>query len=154
MSVEVPAPRHIRLTSHAGGAAAPARAGGGEGGGGGGGTSVRGLPISKPPYGSLTAVDLTKGEILWSVPHGDTHDLWINPRDNRLMILGDDGGAQVTLNRGRTWSSWPRASMYETRPPASMPQRSTRRSRSLGPVLKTASSRWSVRRSWPTTRGS
>lgn len=55
-----------------GGAAAPARAAGGEGGGGGGGTSVRGLPISKPPYGSLTAVDLTKGEILWSVPHGDT----------------------------------------------------------------------------------
>ncbi|MFN8666056.1 MAG: hypothetical protein U0164_02530 [Gemmatimonadaceae bacterium] len=39
------------------------------------------------------------------VPHGDTHDLWINPRDNRLMILGDDGGAQVTLNRGRSWSS-------------------------------------------------
>lgn len=39
------------------------------------------------------------------VPHGDTHDLWINPRNNRHMIIGDDGGAQVTLNKGRTWSS-------------------------------------------------
>lgn len=39
------------------------------------------------------------------VPHGDTHDLWINPRNNRLMVIGDDGGAQVTLNRGRSWSS-------------------------------------------------
>ena len=35
------------------------------------------------------------------VPHGDTHDLWINPRNNRHMIIGDDGGAQVTLNTGR-----------------------------------------------------
>lgn len=56
------------------GAAVAGGGGGGEGGGGGGGgrLSVRGLPLGKPPYGSLTAIDLKKGDILWSVPHGDT----------------------------------------------------------------------------------
>jgi quinoprotein glucose dehydrogenase len=43
-------------------------------GGGGGGLQVRGLPMIKPPYGSITAIDLNKGEILWQVPHGDTPD--------------------------------------------------------------------------------
>ena len=38
------------------------------------------------------------------VPHGDCHDLWLNPTDPRIMIHGDDGGAQVTLNGGRSWS--------------------------------------------------
>lgn len=40
-----------------------------------------------------------------SVGHGDTHDLWINPDDNRNMILADDGGAEVTFNGGASWSS-------------------------------------------------
>jgi quinoprotein glucose dehydrogenase len=44
------------------------------GGGGGGGTFVQGLPIVKPPYGTLTAINLDKGEISWQVPHGDTPD--------------------------------------------------------------------------------
>lgn len=39
-----------------------------------------------------------------SVGHGDTHDLWINPDDNTNMILGDDGGAEVTFNTGASWS--------------------------------------------------
>ena len=30
-----------------------------------------GLPLTKPPYGRVTAIDLNKGEILWQVPHGD-----------------------------------------------------------------------------------
>ena len=42
--------------------------------GGGGGLTVRGLPLIKPPYGTLTAIDLSRGEILWQVPHGDTPD--------------------------------------------------------------------------------
>jgi len=45
-----------------------------EEGGGGGGLTVRGLPLVKPPYGTLTAIDLSRGEILWQVPHGDTPD--------------------------------------------------------------------------------
>ena len=38
-------------------------------------------------------------------PHGDNHDLWIDPRDNRRMIQGNDGGANVSYNAGASWSS-------------------------------------------------
>lgn len=40
-----------------------------------------------------------------STPHGDNHDLWINPHDNRLMINSNDGGANVSFNGGETWST-------------------------------------------------
>jgi photosystem II stability/assembly factor-like uncharacterized protein len=39
------------------------------------------------------------------VGHGDTHDLWINPDQPDNMILGDDGGAEITFNGGRSWST-------------------------------------------------
>jgi quinoprotein glucose dehydrogenase len=39
-----------------------------------GGPNVQGLPIVKPPYGVLSAIDLDKGQLKWSVPHGDTPD--------------------------------------------------------------------------------
>jgi quinoprotein glucose dehydrogenase len=42
--------------------------------GGGGGLTVQGLPLLKPPYGLLNAIDVDKGEIKWQVPHGDTPD--------------------------------------------------------------------------------
>jgi photosystem II stability/assembly factor-like uncharacterized protein len=48
-------------------------------------------------------------------PHGDNHDLWINPDDPRNMIEGNDGGANVTFNGGRTWSTQanqPTSEMY------------------------------------------
>jgi quinoprotein glucose dehydrogenase len=45
-----------------------------QGGGGGGGLTVQGLPLLKPPYGLLNAIDLDKGELKWQVPHGDTPD--------------------------------------------------------------------------------
>ena len=38
-------------------------------------------------------------------PHGDNHDLWIDPDDPGRMIMGNDGGATVTFNGGRTWST-------------------------------------------------
>lgn len=38
------------------------------------------------------------------VPHGDNHDLWIDPKDNTRMMQGNDGGGNVTVNGGRTWS--------------------------------------------------
>ena len=38
-------------------------------------------------------------------PHGDDHDLWIDPDDSNRMILGNDGGATVTFNGGKTWST-------------------------------------------------
>ncbi len=38
-------------------------------------------------------------------PHGDHHDLWIDPRDNSILINGNDGGANVSVNGGATWST-------------------------------------------------
>lgn len=38
-------------------------------------------------------------------PHGDNHTLWINPNNPDLMIQGNDGGAAVSLNAGKTWST-------------------------------------------------
>jgi len=43
-------------------------------GGRGGAFSVQGLPLLKPPYGTITAINLDRGEIVWQVPHGDTPD--------------------------------------------------------------------------------
>jgi photosystem II stability/assembly factor-like uncharacterized protein len=40
-----------------------------------------------------------------SAPHGDNHDLWIDPANPRRMILGNDGGALVSYNGGYSWSS-------------------------------------------------
>ncbi|GGD48893.1 WD40/YVTN/BNR-like repeat-containing protein [Muriicola marianensis] len=37
--------------------------------------------------------------------HGDYHDLWINPSDSRNMIIADDGGAAITFDYGKSWSS-------------------------------------------------
>ncbi len=39
-------------------------------------------------------------------PHGDHHDLWIAPEDPERMIIGDDGGAQVTYDAGANWSTY------------------------------------------------
>ena len=48
-------------------------------------------------------------------PHGDHHDLWIAPENPKRMIIGDDGGAQVTYDGGETWSTYhnqPTAQFY------------------------------------------
>ena len=40
-----------------------------------------------------------------SVPHGDNHHLWINPYDNTNMINSNDGGANISHNGGKSWST-------------------------------------------------
>jgi photosystem II stability/assembly factor-like uncharacterized protein len=48
-------------------------------------------------------------------PHGDHHDLWIAPENPNRMVIGDDGGAQVTYDGGKTWSTYhnqPTAQFY------------------------------------------
>ncbi len=50
------------------------------------------------------------------VPHGDNHDLWINPDDPRIQIQANDGGANVTRDGGATWSTQhnqPTAELYQ-----------------------------------------
>jgi quinoprotein glucose dehydrogenase len=76
-------------TPPAGGAAAPAAGGGGEGGG----LTVQGLPLVKPPYGVLSAVNLDRGELVWQVPHGDTPDNVRNHPALRGMTIPKTGQA-------------------------------------------------------------
>ena len=55
----------------------PASGGAAAGGGGeegGGALTVQGLPLIKPPYARITAIDLNKGEIVWQIAHGETPD--------------------------------------------------------------------------------
>ena len=63
-------------TPGAGAAAATA------GEGGGGGLTVQGLPLLKPPYARISAIDMNKGEILWHIAHGETAD---NVRNNPAL---------------------------------------------------------------------
>lgn len=49
-------------------------------------------------------------------PHGDNHDMWINPRDGRIFVQANDGGANVTFDGGRSWSTQenqPTAEIYQ-----------------------------------------
>lgn len=54
----------------------------------------------------------------WEVmsgPHGDYHDMWINPRNSKNFVIADDGGAGITFNYGKSWSSqanMPTAQLY------------------------------------------
>ena len=51
-----------------------------------------------------------------ATPHGDNHDMWINPNDPDLYIQANDGGANVTHNGGQTWSTQfnqPTAELYQ-----------------------------------------
>jgi len=73
---------YIQGTASAPTASGAARAGRGAAGrgesdageGGGRGLTVQGLPLIKPPWGRITAIDLGKGEIVWQVAHGETPD--------------------------------------------------------------------------------
>ena len=59
-------------------------------------------------------------------PHGDHHDLWIAPEDNNRLIIADDGGAQVSYDKGKTWSTYynqPTAQYYRVTTDNSFPYR-------------------------------
>ena len=59
-------------------------------------------------------------------PHGDNHDLWIDPANPRRMITGNDGGAAVSLDGGRHWSSilnQPTAQFYHVTTDTQFPYR-------------------------------
>ena len=59
-------------------------------------------------------------------PHGDHHDLWIAPENNQRMIIGDDGGAQISYDGGETWSTYynqPTAQFYRVTTDNSFPYR-------------------------------
>jgi photosystem II stability/assembly factor-like uncharacterized protein len=59
---------------------------------------VNNLSLWKSTDGGRTFIEV-------ATPHGDNHDLWIDPRNNRRMIQGNDGGACVSFNGGESWST-------------------------------------------------
>ncbi|MBW8865956.1 MAG: PQQ-binding-like beta-propeller repeat protein [Acidobacteria bacterium] len=70
--------------------------------GGGGGVTVQGLPLVKPPYGVLNAINLDRGELVWQVPHGDTPDNVRNhPALKGLTIAktGQQGSVGVVVTK-------------------------------------------------------
>ena len=61
-----------------------------------------------------------------AVPHGDVHALWVHPRDPDAMVVGNDGGAQVSLDHGETWSTMynqPTAEFYRVEVDEQFPYR-------------------------------
>lgn len=65
--------------------------------------------------GLWRSIDGGKSFSFIRAPHGDHHDLWIDPEDPQLLINGNDGGANVSYNGGVSWSTQanqPTAEMY------------------------------------------
>ena len=57
---------------------------------------------------SAPALRSIDGGKTWEIirgPHGDYHDLWINPKNSKNMVISDDGGAGISFNYGATWST-------------------------------------------------
>ena len=94
---------------------------------------MQGLPLVKPPYGRITALDLNKGELVWQIAHGDTPDNIKNhpalkgltiPRTGRqgrigtlvtktLVIAGEGGFATTPNGRGAMLRAYDKATGRE-----------------------------------------
>ena len=80
--------------------------------------------LTRPFYYTTLAADPTNANVVYggaegffksvdggatwagfSTPHGDNHDMWINPTDGNVMIQSNDGGANISTDGGRTWST-------------------------------------------------
>lgn len=91
--------------------------------------------VNRPFYYTNVELDPTNPDIIYSnanplikskdggktwkvvqVPHGDNHDIWLNPNNPNLLIQANDGGANVSFNGGKTWSTQfnqPTAELYQ-----------------------------------------
>jgi photosystem II stability/assembly factor-like uncharacterized protein len=54
---------------------------------------------------ALRSIDGGKSWELLEGTHGDYHDLWINPKNSKNMVIANDGGAAISFNYGKTWST-------------------------------------------------
>lgn len=64
----------------------------------------------------LKSIDGGKSWKRMSVPHGDNHDIWLNPNNPNVLIQANDGGANISHNGGKTWSTQfnqPTAELYQ-----------------------------------------
>ena len=93
-----------------------------------------------------------------STPHGDHHDLWIDPDDPQRMAIADDGGVQVSFNRGRTWSTYenqPTAQFYRVTTDNHFPYRiyGAQQDNSTVRILSRTGGRSIGERDWESTAG-
>jgi glucose dehydrogenase len=104
-------------------AAAPAGGRGAPGGGGGGGLNVQGLPLLKPPYGLLNAINLDRGELVWQVPHGDTPDAVRNSpllKGMNIPKTGQQGSVGLFVTKTLVVLGDPQVTTTDTHPRGAM----------------------------------
>lgn len=94
-----------------------------------------------------------------NTPHGDHHDLWIDPEDGNRMIVGDDGGAQVSFDGGNNWSSMnnqPTAQFYRVSTDNSYPYKilGAQQDNSTVRIKSRTSGAGITERDWEVTAGS
>jgi photosystem II stability/assembly factor-like uncharacterized protein len=79
-----------------------------------------------PNVGFMVSTDGGRTFRSIQTPHGDHHDLWIDPEDGNRMIVADDGGAQVSFDGGNNWSTYlnqPTAQLYRVSTDNAFPYR-------------------------------
>ncbi len=75
---------------------------------------------------ALRSIDGGKSFTRVRTPHGDNHDLWIDPKNSQRLINANDGGANISLNGGATWSTQgnqPTAQFYRVNTDHQLPYR-------------------------------
>jgi photosystem II stability/assembly factor-like uncharacterized protein len=107
--------------------------------------SSQGSLITRPFYYTTIAADPTNADVVYAgaegffkstdggksfrrfpTPHGDNHDMWINPHDGKIMIQANDGGVNVSFDGGGTWSTQynqPTAEIYQVAVDSQYPYR-------------------------------
>ena len=94
-----------------------------------------------------------------NTPHGDHHDLWIDPQEGNRMIVADDGGAQVSFDGGNNWSSpdnQPTAQFYRVSTDNAYPYRilGAQQDNSTVRIRSKTSGAGITQRDWDVTAGS
>ena len=94
-----------------------------------------------------------------NTPHGDHHDLWIDPENGNRMIVADDGGAQVSFDGGDNWSTMmnqPTAQFYRVTTDNSVPYRilGAQQDNSTVRIKSRTSGAGITERDWEVTAGS
>ena len=82
--------------------------------------------VYAPNVGFMISRDGGKTFQSLRTPHGDHHDLWIDPENGNRMIVADDGGAQISFDSGENWSTYmnqPTAQIYRVTTDNSFPYR-------------------------------
>ena len=107
-------------------------------------------------YGVST--DGGKTFTLKNAPHGDHHDLWIDPHDNMRMAIADDGGAQISNDGGNNWTTYhnqPTAQFYRVTTDNAFPYRiyGAQQDNSTVRIKHRTSSSSITERDWESTAG-